>query len=84
MYKKEVNTLLPILEGAIILFVMVVLSNIISHYIVSIPTALIQIGLGLIVALVFGTQIELETSWFMLLFVAPLLYNDGRHYPKRD
>ncbi len=76
--------LLPILEGAIILFVLVVISNIISHYIVSIPTALIQIALGLVVAVVFGTQIELESSWFMLLFVAPLLYNDGRHYPKRD
>ncbi|MPQ22647.1 sodium:proton antiporter [Carnobacterium divergens] len=78
------NRPLPILEGAIILFVLVVVSNIISHYIVSIPTALIQVALGLMAALFFGIQIELETSWFMLLFVAPLLYNDGRHYPKRD
>ena len=67
------NRPLPILEGAIILFVLVVVSNIISHYIVSIPTALIQVALGLMAALFFGIQIELETSWFMLLFVAPLL-----------
>ncbi|WP_397536327.1 Na+/H+ antiporter [Rummeliibacillus pycnus] len=60
-------------------------SNIISHYIPSIPTALIQIALGIIIALVFSdVSLELETEWFLLLFVAPLLYNDGRNFPRDE
>ncbi|MGG0655905.1 Na+/H+ antiporter [Rummeliibacillus pycnus] len=61
------------------------ISNIIGHYIPSIPTALIQIALGVMVALVFsGVSLELETEWFLLLFVAPLLYNDGRNFPREE
>ncbi len=61
------------------------ISNIISHYIPSIPTALIQIALGIIIALsIKGVSLELETEWFLLLFVAPLLYNDGRNFPRED
>ncbi|MGX9136190.1 Na+/H+ antiporter [Rummeliibacillus sp. JY-2-4R] len=61
------------------------LSNIISHYIPSIPTALIQIALGIIIALSFkDVTLELETGWFLLLFVAPLLYNDGRNFPRDE
>lgn len=74
----------PVLEGTLILIALVIASNILSHYLIAIPTALLQVGLGLLVALVFNVKIELDTEWFMLLFVAPLLYNDGRHYPKKD
>lgn len=73
----------PVLEGTLILIALVIASNILSHYLIAIPTALLQVGLGLLVALVFNVKIELDTEWFMLLFVAPLLYNDGRHYPKK-
>ncbi len=61
------------------------ISNIISHYIPSIPTALIQIALGIFISLLFkGVTLELETGWFLLLFVAPLLYNDGRNFPREE
>ncbi|MBQ0140295.1 MAG: Na+/H+ antiporter [Kurthia sp.] len=71
----------------IILFLLVALlaSNIIGHYIPFIPTALIQIALGIILALFIPSlELTLETEWFLLLFVAPLLYNDGRNFPRED
>ncbi|MGX7417554.1 cation:proton antiporter [Carnobacterium gallinarum] len=74
----------PVLEGTILLIVLVIVSNIISHYLIKIPTALIQVTLGLLAALIFAIKIEINTDWFMLLFVAPLLFNDGRHFPKKD
>lgn len=71
----------------IILFLLVALlvSNIIGHYIPFIPTALIQIALGILLAIFIpNLELQLETEWFLLLFVAPLLYNDGRNFPRED
>ncbi|WP_061776302.1 cation:proton antiporter [Levilactobacillus senmaizukei] len=75
---------MPIIEAVILLIVLVLLSNIISHYLTFIPVSLIQIGLGLLVALIWHFEISLETDWFLLLFIAPLLYNDGRRFPRRE
>lgn len=75
---------MPILEAVILLVVLVMLSNVVSHYFHKIPVSLIQILFGLIVALVFRVEIPLETDWFLLLFIAPLLFNDGRKFPKRE
>ena len=73
-----------LLEGVVFLISLVIISNVINHYFSAIPTSLIQIGLGLILALIFAIKIPLKTDWFLLLFVAPLLYNDGRTFPKQD
>lgn len=73
-----------ILEASIVLIGLVILSNILSHYLVSIPTALIEISVGLIVALVLKIEIPLEADWFMLLFVAPLLFNDAKRFPRNE
>ncbi len=35
-------------------------------------------------ALILNLNINLETDWFMLLFVAPLLYSDAKHFPKKE
>ncbi|WP_125544383.1 cation:proton antiporter [Levilactobacillus lindianensis] len=75
---------MPIIEAVILLIVLVLLSNIISHYLTFIPVSLIQIVLGLVVALVWKFEVPLETDWFLLLFIAPLLYNDGRRFPRRE
>ncbi len=75
---------MPIVEAVILLAVVVLASNIISHYLTFIPVSLIQVLLGLGVALVFDVKIDLETDWFLLLFIAPLLFNDGRRFPKRE
>ncbi|MFB6466349.1 Na+/H+ antiporter [Cytobacillus sp. Hz8] len=76
---------MDILMTVILLLVCLLLSNIFSHYIPFIPTALIQIAFGMIIALLFKKiSFEIEAEWFLLLFVAPLLYNDGRHFPREE
>lgn len=75
---------MPIVEAVILLVVLVLASNIISHYLTFIPVSLIQIGLGLVMALFWEIEIPLDTDWFLLLFIAPLLFNDGRRFPKRE
>ncbi|PLT29686.1 Na+/H+ antiporter [Peribacillus deserti] len=76
---------MDLLMTVLLLLICLLLSNIISHYIPSIPNALIQIAFGIIAAIVFkDISIEIETEWFLLLFVAPLLYNDGRHFPREE
>lgn len=73
-----------IIELIVILIISVTISNVISHYIPDVPVSLFQIAIGLILALVFGVFIEVDAHWFMLLFVAPLLYNDAWRFPKRE
>lgn len=75
---------MAVLETTILLVLLVIFSNIISHYLVSIPTALIEIAIGVLAAMLLHLNIELETDWFMLLFVAPLLYSDAKHFPKKE
>ncbi len=75
---------MAVLETTILLVLLVIISNIISHYLVSIPTALIEIAIGVAAAVLLNLNIELETDWFMLLFVAPLLYSDAKHFPKKE
>ena len=75
------NLLLIIL----LLLLCLLISDVISHFIPFIPTALIQIGLGLVIAFIMkNNAIEMETEWFLLLFVAPLLYDDGRHFSREN
>lgn len=74
-----------LLMTVLLLLVGLLISNIISHYIPFIPTALTQIAFGIIIALVSSNfTLEIEAEWFLLLFVAPILYNDGRHFPRED
>ncbi len=76
---------MDLLMTVLLLIVCLLFSNIISHYIPSIPTALTQIGFGILIALVSrNNSIQIEAEWFLLLFVAPILYNDGRHFPREE
>lgn len=69
----------------LLLLFCLLISNIISHYTPFIPTALIQIALGVGVVLLFDDIVlEIETEWFLLLFIAPLLYSDGRNFPRDE
>ena len=75
---------MAILELIVILIVSVTVSNVISHFVPDVPVSLFQIAIGLILAWVFGVFIAVDAHWFMLLFVAPLLYNDAWRFPKRE
>ena len=74
---------MELVEAAILLVCLVVAGNVIGHFLPMIPDALIQISLGLILALTVHVTVPVATDWFMLLFIAPILYNDGRHFPRR-
>lgn len=73
-----------LVEAGLFLISLVVVSNVISHYLVAVPVSLIQAALGLGAALLFHVTLNMQTSWFMVLFTAPLLYNDGRRFPRRE
>ncbi|KRM54732.1 cation:proton antiporter [Lacticaseibacillus sharpeae] len=74
---------MTIVQGVLMMVALVLVANIISHFLPFVPDAIIQIVLGLIIALVINVQVPVATDWFMLLFIAPLLYNDGRHFSHR-
>lgn len=76
---------MDILMTILLLLLALLVSNVISHYTPFIPTALIQIALGVILVLFFeDISFDIDTEWFLLLFIAPLLYNDGRHFPREE
>jgi len=76
---------MSVITISLILIICLLISNVISHYLPSIPTALTQILFGMMIAFAMDNiLIELNTEWFMLLFVAPLLYNDGVHFPNEE
>ena len=69
-----------LLVTALMLIVAVLVSNLVSKLLPTIATPLVQIALGMALALVlpgFG-DFELPTSLFMAVFVAPLIYSDSR------
>ena len=68
---------MELLQTIVALTSLVVISNILSHFLKRVPVSLIQIALGLLAALFFNLHVELETEWFLLLFIAPLLYSDA-------
>ncbi|WP_155286165.1 cation:proton antiporter [Lacticaseibacillus zhaodongensis] len=74
---------MALIQGTVLLVCFVLLGNVIGHFIPMVPDALIQIALGLLLALTVKITVPVATDWFMLLFIAPLLYNDGRHFPRR-
>jgi len=71
---------MEILTIVLILAAVIGLSNIIQHFIPFVPVPLIQIALGMILAIIpMGIQVYLEPELFFLLFIAPLLFNDGKN-----
>ena len=69
-----------LLVTALMLIVAVLVSNFVSKLLPAVATPLVQIALGMVLALVlpgFG-DFEIPTSLFMAVFVAPLIYSDSR------
>lgn len=56
------------------------LSNIVNHIVPFIPVPLIQIAFGFLIAIIpGGIHIQMEPDLFFVLFIAPLLFNDGKN-----
>jgi CPA1 family monovalent cation:H+ antiporter len=49
---------------------------------VSLPTPVVQIALGAVIALASGAAVDLQPDVFFLLFLPPLLFYDGWKIPK--
>ncbi|MFX3632791.1 MAG: Na+/H+ antiporter [Candidatus Pristimantibacillus sp.] len=69
----------------LVLLALIGVSNVINRQLPFVPVPLIQIALGgAITFIASGMHLELEPEVFFLLFIAPLLYNDGRHTPRSE
>ncbi|QPQ35756.1 cation:proton antiporter [Lysinibacillus sp. JNUCC-52] len=76
---------MEILISILFLLVLLLVTNVLAHYVPFIPIALIQIAVGIVVAILAKDfSIEIESEWFLLLFIAPLLYYDGAHFPREQ
>ena len=62
----------------------VLLSSVIDQVLPRVYPPLIQIGLGIVIAIfaVAPSEVELDPDFFLLLFVAPILFNDARESDK--
>ncbi|PEJ59024.1 sodium:proton antiporter [Bacillus sp. AFS002410] len=75
---------MEIFELILLMLSGVFISNVVSRLIPSISVPLIQVGLGICLAIpLSGHSIELNPELFLLLFMAPLLFNDGANVNKK-
>jgi Na+/H+ antiporter len=69
----------------LLLLALIGVSTILNRFLPFLPIPLIQISLGVIVAVIpWGIHIPLSPELFFLLFVAPLLFNDGKRIPREE
>ncbi|QCJ41069.1 Na+/H+ antiporter [Bacillus sp. S3] len=68
----------------LLLLVIIGMSSFINHFLPYIPVPLIQITLGVLLAsLPIGIHIPMEPELFFVLFIAPLLFHDGKHVSRQ-
>ncbi|MCL9684881.1 Na+/H+ antiporter [Legionella maioricensis] len=73
-----------VLVCLILLFLMVI-SGVITRFLSFVPTPIVQITLGMLLAVFFPAfQVGFNPELFMLLFIPPLLFSDSWHFPKRE
>ena len=67
---------MELLEFSLLMLAAVLLSSVIDQLVPKVSSPLIQIGLGLLIALVMGTQISIafDPNLFLVLFIAPVSY----------
>lgn len=76
---------MEIFEIVLIMLVLIGVSNVLNRFIPFVPVPLLQIILGTLVALLpIGIHLPLNSELFLLLFIAPLLYNDGKRTPREE
>ncbi|MEI4769164.1 Na+/H+ antiporter [Psychrobacillus sp. FJAT-51614] len=64
----------------LLLLAVIGLSNFINHFMPYIPVPIIQIALAvLLAALPIGIHIPMDPELFFILFIAPLLFHDGKN-----
>ena len=69
------------LELVLLLAAAVLASSVVSQFLPKVPTSLVQVCMGLAIAFLASGQvvIELDPELFLVLFIAPLLYDEARN-----
>ncbi|KGL46482.1 Na+/H+ antiporter [Listeria newyorkensis] len=63
----------------LIMLATILISNVVNRFIPFVSIPLIQIGLGVLVACMpLAFELKLNPELFLVLFIAPLLFNDGK------
>lgn len=67
------------------LLAMVGVSHVLSRIFPAVPVPLFQVALGALITLgPVGVHMELDPELFFVLFIAPLLFNDGKKTPRDE
>ncbi|MED4584954.1 Na+/H+ antiporter [Brevibacillus choshinensis] len=76
---------MEILLMVLVLLLLIGASNVIQRFVPFIPVPLIQIALGIVAAFMPSLHhVPLNPELFMVLFIAPLLFNDGKITPRDE
>jgi Na+/H+ antiporter len=68
----------------LLLLALIGLSSFINHFMPYIPVPLVQIALGVLLAsLPLGINIPIDPELFFILFIAPLLFHDGKNVSRQ-
>ncbi|OKP88910.1 Na+/H+ antiporter [Paenibacillus sp. P32E] len=74
---------MEIFEFILLMLAAIALSNLVNRFIPSVSVPIIQIILGVVITyLPLHFELKLNPELFLLLFIAPLLFNDGRQSDK--
>jgi Na+/H+ antiporter len=69
----------------LILLICILISTIISRFIPSLSVPIVQIVMGTLIAIMHSEfSIELDPHTFLVMFIAPLLFRDGKNANKRS
>lgn len=76
---------MEVFETILLMLGAVFLSNVVNRFMPSIAVPLIQVIFGILLAIPLGSHsIKLDPELFLLLFMAPLLFNDGANIDKKS
>ncbi|WYP28097.1 Na+/H+ antiporter [Alkalihalobacillus sp. FSL W8-0930] len=76
---------MDVMFTVLLLFFIIGLSNVIQRFVPAVPLPLVQIAIGVIISISpSGLHIPLEPELFFVLFIAPLLFNDGKVTPRDE
>ncbi|MBY0011866.1 Na+/H+ antiporter [Paenibacillus typhae] len=74
---------MELFEYILLMLAALAMSNLVNRFIPSVSVPIIQIALGVgLTLLPLHFELSLNPELFLLLFIAPLLFNDGRHADK--
>ena len=81
----EGSMLMEMLEFVLLLLAAVLVSAVLDQVTPRVSLPLVQIAIGAIVILLVGTPVDvaIDPELFLVLFIAPLLFDESRHASKR-